>query len=178
MKVDLNDYYSLGYVKKTANRTGEITIFLDVDNPMAYKNLRCFFVEMPSGLVPFFIEKIQFRHHGEAAVKLEGIDSEEKAELLKGKSLWLPLEQLPKLTGNRFYYHEIVNWHIFDENNNDLGTIKDVLDNTVQPLFQIVHPSGKEILIPIHDDILKNVDRDHQRIEVVMPDGLLELYLS
>jgi 16S rRNA processing protein RimM len=178
MKVDLNDYYSLGYVKKTVNRNGEIIVFLDVDDPTSYNKLRCFFVEMPSGLVPFFIEKIQFRHNGEAAVKLEGVQDEAKAEMLKGKSLWLPVEQLPKLTGNRFYYHEVVNWHIFDENNTDIGAIKDILDNSVQPLFQIIHPSGKEVLIPIHDDILKKIDRDNQRIEVVVPEGLVELYLS
>jgi len=178
MKTNLTDYYALGYVKKTANRTGEVIIFLDVDDPTAYQKLRCIFVDMSSGLVPFFVEKIRFRHHGEASVKLEGVDDEEKADLLKGKSLWLPLEQLPKLTGNRFYFHEVVSWHIFDENGNDIGIIKDILDNSVQPLFQIIHPSGKEVLIPIHDDILKNVDRENQRIEVAVPEGLLELYLS
>ena len=173
-----NDYYFLGYVKKTVNRNGEIIIFLDVDAPDSYKKMRCFFVEMPSGLVPFFIEKIRFRRHKEAYVKLEGIQVETQAELLKGKSLWLPIEQLPKLTGNHFYYHEVINWHILDEKNNDVGIITDVLDNSVQSLFQITHPSGKEILIPIHDDILKKVDRDNQQIEVIMPEGLLELYLS
>ena len=178
MKTDLTDYYSLGYVKKTANRNGEVVLFLDVDDPTSYKNLRCLFVEMPSGLVPFFIEKIQFRHHGEAVVKLEGVQDEEKADMLKGKSLWLPLDQLPKLTGNRFYYHEVVNWHVFDEQNNDIGTIKDIITNSLQPIFQIIHPTGKEVLIPIHDDILKKVDRDNQRIEIVVPEGLLELYLS
>jgi 16S rRNA processing protein RimM len=149
-----------------------------VDDPASYKKMRCFFVETPLGLAPFFIEKIQFRHNGEAIVKLEGIQDETKAESLKGKSLWLPVEQLPKLTGNRFYYHEVVNWHVFDAKDGDVGTIKDVLENSIQPLFQIIHPSGKEILIPIHDDILKKVDRENNRIEVVAPEGLLELYLS
>jgi 16S rRNA processing protein RimM len=178
MKNNINDYYSLGYVKKTANHNGEIIIFLDVDDPTSYQKLRALFVDTPSGLAPFFIEKIQIRHHGEAMVKLEGVDDETKAGVLKGRSLWLPVEQLPALTGNRFYYHEVVGWHVFDENNTDLGVIKDILDNAVQPLFQITHPSGKEILIPIHDDILKKVDRERQCMEVVMPEGLLELYLS
>jgi len=176
--MDKSQFYSLGYIKKTVNRNGEIIIFLDVDDVTIYKKMRCFFVEMPSGLIPFFIEKIQFRHNGEAIVKLEGVEDETKAESLKGRSLWLPLEQLPTLTGNRFYYHEIIGWHIFNEKNDNLGIIKDVLDNSTQPLFQIIHPSGKEILIPIHDDILKHVDRDDHRIEIVAPEGLVELYLS
>jgi len=41
-----------------------------------------------------------------------------------------------------------------------------------------VSPSGKEILISLHDDIFKNVDRENNRIEVVAPEGLLEPYLS
>ena len=173
-----DNHYSLGYVKKSVNRNGEVLIFFDVDDLAPYKKLSFFFVKMPSGLIPFFIEKIQFRHNGEAVVKLEGVRDETQAEALKGKSLWLTIEQLPKLTGNRFYYHEVIGWHVFDEQNGDVGTIKNVFDNSVQPLFQIMHPSGKEILIPIHDDILKNVDRENNRIEVVAPEGLLELYLS
>jgi 16S rRNA processing protein RimM len=174
----MENYYTLGYIKKTVNRNGEIIIFLDVDDPTDYKKMCNFFVEMPSGLIPYFIEKIQIRHNGEAIVKLEGIEDETKAETLKGKSLWLPVEQLPTLTGNRFYYHEVIGWQVFDKEIGNIGTIKDVLENSVQPLFQITHSCGKEILIPIHDNILKHVDRENHRIEVAAPEGLLELYLS
>jgi len=174
----MDDFFSLGYIKKNINHNGEIIIFLDVDDITPYKKMRSFFVEMPTGLIPYFIEKIQFRHNGEAVVKLEGIKNETKAEPLKGKSLWLPLEQLPRLTENRFYFHEVIGWQVFDEENGNLGTIKDIFDNSVQPLFQIIHPTGKEVLIPIHDDILTKVDRDNHRIKVAAPEGLLEIYLS
>ncbi len=176
--MDLSNYFLFGYIKKPVHHNGEVIVFLDVDNAAAYKKIKSFFVEMPTGLVPFFIEKIQIRDNHDAIVKLENIDDENNAISLKGKKLWLPIEQLPKLTGNRFYFHEIIGWHVIDTKEGNIGIIKDVLDNTMQPLFQIIHPSGKEVLVPIHDDILKKVDRVNNCIEIIAPEGLLELYFS
>lgn len=172
-----DDYFSLGYIKKPVKHEGELIVFLDVDNPANYRKLNGFFVEMPTGLVPFFIEHIQIRESGDAVVKLEGIDDEESAAALKGKAVWMPVDSLPKLTGNKFYYHEIIGWEVVDKNVGAIGTVKDVLDNGAQPLFQVIHPTGKEILVPIHDDILNKVDRTHHTLYITSPVGLLDLYL-
>ncbi|MDL2254903.1 ribosome maturation factor RimM [Bacteroidales bacterium OttesenSCG-928-J16] len=172
------DFFSLGYIKKSVKHQGEMMVFLDVDDPSAYRKLDAFFVEMPTGIVPFFIEKITIRGGGDAIVKLEGIDDEETASELRGRSLWLPLEALPKLSGNQFYFHEVIGWKVVDKNAGEIGVVEDVLDNVAQPLFQIAHVTGSEILIPIHDDILEKIDRENNMIFIDAPDGLLDLYLS
>lgn len=172
------DFFSLGYVKKPIKHLGEMIVLLDVDDPNAYRKLDAFFVEMPTGLVPFFIEKIEIRSNGDAVVKLEGVDDEETALGLKGRSLWLPLEALPKLSGNQFYFHEVIGWKVVDKNAGEIGVVEDVLDNAAQPLFQIAHITGAEILVPIHDDILEKIDRKENKIFIVAPDGLLDLFLS
>ena len=46
-----------------------------------------------------------------------------------------------------------------------------------QPIFEIEH-EGQQILIPLHDDFLKEVNRKDKRIIVEAPEGLIELYLN
>ncbi|MGY8916016.1 MAG: ribosome maturation factor RimM, partial [Flavobacteriales bacterium] len=91
--------------------------------------------------------------------------------------LFLPLKFLPKLTGNKFYYHDIIGFRLVDHVHGDIGIIQGVNDSTSQALF-IAKKDNKELLIPINDEIITKVDRDTNTIHVSTPDGLVVLYLG
>ena len=55
---------------------------------------------------------------------------------------------LPKLTGNHFYHHEIQGYLLIDENDIEVGLIKEIQDSPAQDLI-VVHRNGKEVLVPI-----------------------------
>ena len=110
-------------------------------------------------------------------VKFEDIDTEEDADDLMKVELYLPLTLLPKLEGDKFYYHEVIGYKITDVNFGEVGTIKTINDTTSQAIFVIDH-QGKEVLIPMNDAFITKVDRDQQTITVTVPEGLIELYLE
>jgi 16S rRNA processing protein RimM len=83
---------------------------------------------------------------------------------------------LPKLTGNKFYFHEVIGFTVVDVSFGNVGTIVHINDKAAQPLFEI-DSNGKEIFIPMIDDFIKKVDRKNKKIEVETPEGLIELYL-
>ena len=84
---------------------------------------------------------------------------------------------MPKLEGNTFYYHEIIGFHIVDENFGSVGLISGVNDSSAQVLFEIDR-NGIEILIPLNDDIISSVDRTNKTVTVNTPPGLIDLYLE
>ena len=84
---------------------------------------------------------------------------------------------LPKLTGNKFYYHEIVGFTMIDAVHGDIGIVQSVNDTTAQALFE-VQKEDKQLLIPVSDDIITKVDRANKSIFVKTPEGLVDLYLS
>ncbi|MDD3281644.1 MAG: PRC-barrel domain-containing protein, partial [Bacteroidales bacterium] len=92
-------------------------------------------------------------------------------------SLLLPLTMLPVLEGNKFYYHEVKGYTIVDEEYGILGVCEDVLVYPHQSIFQIKHPKG-EILVPIVDEFILNVDKIHKTINIKTPPGLVDLYLN
>jgi 16S rRNA processing protein RimM len=84
---------------------------------------------------------------------------------------------LPKLTGNKFYYHEVIGFSVEDDVYGDIGIVEGVNDTTSQALFE-VKKGDKQLLIPINDEIIKKVDRQSKTITVTTPEGLVDLYLS
>jgi 16S rRNA processing protein RimM len=170
------ELFCLGHTVKLHGYKGEFSIKLDVDEPNYYKNLESVFILLNEQPVPFFIEKISLRDKGFATVKFEGVDSLEQAENILGHELYLPLDQLPPLSGNKFYYHEVAGFRAIDKVHGDIGIVKQVLDFPAQAVLQIFKEE-KEVLIPVTDEIITGIDRAEQSIFISAPEGLIEIYL-
>jgi len=84
---------------------------------------------------------------------------------------------LPKLTGDQFYFHEVKGFRVVDDQYGDIGVIDSIIEYPAQPLFQIMNGTT-EILIPVIDQVIKEVDRDNKTIYISAPNGLIDLYMS
>ena len=169
--------FYLGKIVRKHSFRGGVVAKLDTDEPELYQNLESVFVLLNNNLVPFFIDQILLQKGNQLRLKFEDVDSEADADGIMGAGLYLPLEFLPKLKGNKFYFHEIVNFEIEDVNFGLFGRIKAVNDRSAQPLFEIDF-NGKEIFVPMIDDFIKKVDRKNKKILVETPEGLIDLYLD
>ena len=171
------DCFYLGKIVKKYSFKGELLAKLDTDEPAIYENLDAIFIDLNNTLIPFFVQKSQLHKSDLLRLKFDDIDNEEDAEELLKSDLYLPLELLPKLEGDKFYFHEIINFQLVDENFGHVGIVTGVNDSTAQALFE-VDREGIEILIPINDDFIKKIDRVNKNITVNTPEGLIELYLG
>jgi 16S rRNA processing protein RimM len=170
------DCFFVGKIVKKYSFKGELLVKLDTDEPEQFLEMESVFVEQHKNLIPFFIESLSLHKSALLRIKFEEVQSEADADQLLGAALYMPLTMLPKLSGNKFYYHEIIGFEVIDANFGPLGTITGVNDSTAQHLFEIDH-KGKEVLIPVNDDIIREVDRMHKTLRIAAPDGLIELYL-
>ena len=171
------DCFFLAKIIKKYSFKGEVLAKLDTDQPELYKDLKVIFLEFNSSLVPYFIEKSKLHKSNLLRLKFEDINSDTEADKLIKKNIYLPLNLLPKLKGNSFYYHEILGFEIIDLNYGSVGEIKSVNDNSSQALFEI-EKNGKQILIPINDEFIKNVNRETKTIKVLTPPGLIDLFIN
>jgi len=175
--MDKKQCFLLGYITKPHALGGELVFFLDSDIPENYVGLDAVFVEINNQLVPFFISRIQVRDKGKAIVRLDGIDSFEKVQPLIGKSLYLPLTALPKLEGNKFYFHEVIGYDVTDAEKGSIGKVESFIEQTAQTIM-VVKKDDHEILLPISDSIIQKVDRKNSLILVDAPEGLIDLFLE
>jgi len=170
------DYFYLGKITKQFGIKGELVVYLDTDEPEKYHSLGTVFLDIKGEPIPFFLDDIKIKKKNQIIVLFQDIDNE-SAYSYVGTDLYLPLSMLPKLTGNKFYYHEIKDFAVIDVNKGNIGVCNGVLEYAHQAIMQINNDKG-EILIPIADDIIKEVNRENKIIEITTPQGLIELYIG
>jgi 16S rRNA processing protein RimM len=171
------DCFHLGYVAKLHGFKGEVSLFLDVTNPEDYETLDAVFIEINGQLTPFFVTAFKLKNKGFAAVKFEGVTTENDARILLRKNLFLPSQILPKLSGKNFYDHEVVGFKVIDSLFGEVGVLESIIDLQVNPLIQIMNGS-KEVLVPLIDGLVQKVDRSNKTLYITAPAGLIELYLQ
>lgn len=170
-----DECYYLGRITKTWGIKGQLVLFMDVDNIEDYAELDSVLVETKHGLVPYFIEDITL-NGGKAIATFEDLSPEESTALV-GHDLYLPLDLLPKLEGNQFYFHEVVGFKVVDSEHGYIGDIASIVEYPAQPLFQIMQ-NDTEILIPVIDQVIDKVSRPEKTLYITAPNGLIDLYMD
>jgi 16S rRNA processing protein RimM len=134
------------------------------------------YVEYQQKLVPFFIESFKLSGN-KATVKFQDIDGIDLAAQYKGSAIYLPLDRLPGLGDNQFYYHEIIGYKVIDREAGEIGKVKHIYEANGNDLFGIDY-GKKEILVPIHDEFIQKLDKKKSTVFLNLPDGLLDVYLN
>ncbi|QKZ13671.1 ribosome maturation factor RimM [Spirosoma sp. KUDC1026] len=173
-----DDCYQVGHITKTHGVSGELVLFLDVDDASEYADLDSVLLEVKGELVPYFIESIAIVKGSRAIIAFEDIDTIEQAERLINCGAFLPLDNLEPITDEtRFYFHEIVGYQVVDVTEGELGTVLGVYAMNAQDLIAMDY-QGKEVLIPINSEIVRTVDRANKKLNVALPEGLLAIYME
>lgn len=105
-------------------------------------------------------------------VALEGVDSREAAEALRGVELLVDATSLPPLPEGQWYRHELVGLQVRADDGRELGRLVDVLSTGANDVFVVRGPAG-EILLPALRSVVRSVDLDSGRMTVTLPPGLL-----
>lgn len=169
-----SDFYYLGLITKPFGFKGQLFIYLDTDQPEKYQNLDAVFVDIDGEMIPYIIEDFIYKNNNTAIIKFKDIDPQEAKSLIKCE-LYLPLEMLPPLTGNQFYFHEVIGFKVIDEEKGDIGICRDFIEISRQPIMQIEY-GDKEILVPAVDEYLDKVDREKRILYIKAPEGLIDIY--
>jgi 16S rRNA processing protein RimM len=169
--------FYLGKIVSKYSFKGEVLVKIDTDEPGIYENMESVFVSIGNNLVPFFIDKCRLHKSNLLRIDFEEVKTENDADRIMGSELFLPLSFLPKLTGDKFYFHEVIGFAVIDSVHGNIGSIKSINDSTSQALFEI-EKGDRELLIPVNDEIITKVDRENKTIFITTPEGLVELYLE
>ena len=175
--MDLKDSIYIGQIAKLHGYKGGVSLFLDVTHPEEYINMESFFIEIDGILTPFFVESFKLKNKGFAAVKFQGVDSEQEARSLLKKKVFIPEAELKELDESNFYDHEVIGYEVEDIVKGEIGKVTAIADLKQNPLL-VIEFKDKEILLPIFEGLIVKVDRKLKRLKVKAPDGLIDLYLN
>lgn len=172
----IEDCYFLGKVTKKHGIKGRVVIKIDADEPKVfYSNLEFILLQLEEQLVSLHIIYLTWNSKENMIVSFDNMNFN-SVELLIGKSVYLPLSSLPKLEGNKFYYHEIIDFSIMNYlTKQTIGKIVSVNDQTAQHYFIVEKNFQKELYIPIIDLWIIEVQREKKIIKMELPEGIENL---
>lgn len=163
----------LGRITKVSGYEGAVTIKLEKGFLENIPHMESVFLEIEGRPVPFFISGSEYSGADILKLKFEDYGSIEKIGEFTGSRVFLTVpvhetdseEDLPDITGYKILIND-------DEL---LGTVKDVIQNQSQWLINIESIQGKDILIPFHEDLIAGIDEKRKTINMDLPEGLTDL---
>lgn len=168
--------FYIGYVTKTKGLKGEVQIYFEFDDYEALE-LDVVFAEMNGKMVPFFIESHKLYPNQTGLFYFDDIDHIDKAQTLVKKKIYLPLSKMPERDEDDFTYNDLKGFIVTDEIHGELGEIIAINEYPQQFVATLMHKE-KEILFPLNEDMIVEIDEETKTLLVDLPEGLLELYLN
>jgi 16S rRNA processing protein RimM len=113
-------------------------------------------------------------HKGHVILKFAGVDSISDAERLAGIELQIPEEQRAELDAGAAYVSELVGCSLVDRGSL-IGAVAEVRFGAGEAPLLVIRSGEQEFLVPYAEAFLKGTDLAARRIEMELPEGLLEL---
>ncbi len=148
----------VGRVVKPQGRHGELAVECLSDRPERFPTLRRAFVPGDDGRPRELRIERAWPHKGRFVLKLEGVDSIDAAERLRGLELRIPEQEVPQLPEGSSYHHQLAGLQVVDLAGAALGVVEDVVETGAAARVLVVRGEEGELLLPFAQDFVRKVD--------------------
>ncbi len=163
-------YLEVGQVVSTHGVRGELRVQPWCDSAEQMKALHTLYLDGGKTAV-----RAQCRPHGTVAlVKLDGVDTVEAAQAMRGTVLYAHRDDL-KLEPGRYFICDLQGLRVVDaDTGEEYGELSDVSHTGANDVYHLRRPDGGEVLIPVIPDVIKNVDIDGGVVRITPLKGLFD----
>ncbi len=168
-----DEVYKIGVFNKPHGIHGELqfTFTDDIFDRVEAEYVICL---LDGILVPFFIEEYRFRSDTTALMKLEGIETAERARLFTNVEVYFPTKHAEGAEAGELSWDFFVGFRVEEVSHGHLGEVVEVDNTTINTLFIIEH-RGEELLVPAQEEFIIDIDQKRKTITMELPEGLLAL---
>lgn len=172
--MNIEESFYIGYITKTKGLKGEVQVYFEFDE-FEELELESVFLEINNKLVPFFTASYKLQANKTGYFYFEDVDTIEKAEKLVRKKIYLPNTKKPERADDEFFYTDLKGYIVHDEKHGELGEITEVHEYP-QQFIAVVHYKFTEVMFPLNEEIILEIDEDESIVKVILPEGLIEVY--
>ncbi|MEY2586472.1 MAG: rRNA processing protein RimM [Bacteroidota bacterium] len=172
----MEQYVVIGKFVSTFGVKGELILQHHLGEDVDPSSLKIFFLEELGGkFLPYFISSAKIKNEKELLVVLEGIDTPEKGKKLLKKQVWLP-ELEVKSQASASAPIGLLGFEVYDKKKL-LGKVLEVIEQPMQILLRVDF-NKKEVYVPLNESTLIKIDHKKEKINVELPEGLLDIYIN
>lgn len=169
-----SEFINIGILSKPHGVSGEIAIRLLPEIAEQDLNPSFIFLDIDNGLVPFRVGGFRYKSDDVLLVKLPLLESEEEIRKLMDTAVYLKQDEIADSVEKVSTINAFNGFRISDIHEGMLGIVESIQDISGNPLF-IINGEKGELLIPVAEEFIVNIDEDGKTIEVELPEGLVGL---
>ncbi|MBK1439777.1 16S rRNA processing protein RimM [Parapedobacter sp. ISTM3] len=174
--MEFPDNFYIGYISKTRGLKGEVQLFFEFED-YEMLELDVLFLEVDRKLVPFFVENLKLQPNRTAYIFLEDVDHVDKAQALVRKKVYLPNNKRPERHPGDFRITDLKGFVVYDVTYGRLGQIIAIHEYPQQHVATVNY-KGNELMFPLNDKLIVSIDAVDSRLNVDLPEGLIDVYSS
>ena len=174
MKIE--DCFYIGYITKTKGLKGELQLFFEYDEPELL-TLKTVFADINGKLIPYFVSSYKLQNNQTGNFYFDDVDHIDKAEKLVRKKIYLPNTEKPEPDESEFTITDLRGFIVHDETFGELGEIIEIHEYP-QQFIAVVPYKSREIMFPLNDDLIVEIDEEAGILKVDLPEGLIDLYVG
>jgi 16S rRNA processing protein RimM len=122
--------------------------------------------------LPFEIEDVRW-FKSDLLLRFRGVSTREAAERLKNLWVMVRVEDLPSLPDGEDYHHQLIGLAVITNDNQELGRVMEIIGTGANDVLIVRSENAKEILLPVIDDVLLNIDLGTRTIHVNLLPGTI-----
>lgn len=116
-------------------------------------------------------------HRGGLLIQFDGVEDRDAADELRGGVLEIARDAVPEAPEGTWYYFQLAGCRCRDRREGDLGEVVDVVEDGGGILLD-VRAEGRRLLVPFVREFVREVDPEARRVELELPEGLVEACTS
>lgn len=168
----MQDILQVGAITSTHGIAGEVKVFPTTDDPKRFKKLKSVLLDTGRGMKELQITQVKF-FKNMVILKFRDHDKIEDVMAYKGKNLYVTRENAVKLKKDEYFIADLIGMQVYDEEDNCLGELTDVMQTGANDVYVVEMTDGKEVLIPAIGQCILDVDVEQGRMKVHLLEGLL-----
>ncbi len=168
----MQDILRVGVITTTHGIAGEVKVFPTTDDPNRFKKLKKVLLDTGRGMEELSIVQVKF-FKNLVILKFQDHNKIEDVMAMKGHDLYVTRENAVKLGENENFIADLIGMEVFEENEERLGTLTDVIQTGANDVYAVELDDGREVLIPAIRQCILSVDTDNNKMVVHLLEGLL-----
>lgn len=165
----MENYFKIGKIVKPQGLKGEVRVYPYTDFPEQFLDLDEVYLDM---LLRNSIEIESARlQKNVVVIKFKGYNKIEDTYELINSYLYIEREELED--DELYYIVDILGSTVIDEERGEIGTLKDVIQNKAQDLYEVELKDSSIIYIPVVDQFVTDIDVDNKIIKVKLIEGMI-----
>ena len=168
----MEDFFRVGVIANTHGIRGEVKIFPTTDDVKGFDYLKEAYIDAGKEKIKVEVSSVRY-FKNLVIVKFKGIDNINDIERYKGKDLLVTRENALPLEEGEYYLADIIGANVYTEDGILFGSLEDVIETGANLVYSVQH-EGKEVLLPVIDDCVKEVNVEEKKVIVHIMKGLLD----